>query len=247
MARNQMKKPQISVVIPTFNEESYIRRTLLKLNHQSIPRDNYEVIIVDGGSNDSTCEIAADMGAKVIMQKQKRIAGARNTGFFAAKADFIATTDADCIVPNCWLEVFLENFRNPEVVAVTGPNGPIEKDWKANFIYFWLRLVSKGLTLFNIYGTVGSNSAFRKKTFLKCGGYKPIQVTDDIEIGFRIRTYGKIVYDTRTFVNFSLRRFKQMGYGNVLLKWLKGDIAIFLGREIKLKDRYEKQVYKTNY
>ncbi|MHA1132269.1 MAG: glycosyltransferase [Candidatus Helarchaeota archaeon] len=238
-----MKKPRITVVIPTFNEENYLYRTLFKLDHQSLPRDDYEVIIVDGESTDSTREIAEKMGAQVVMQKGKGIGGARNDGFNLAKAEIVATTDADCIVPNRWLECFIEDFRDPEVVAVTGPNGPIENFWKAKFIYFWFRLISQGLTLFNLYGTVGSNSAFRKQSFLKCGGYKALPVTDDIEIGFRIRKLGKIIYDRRTFVNFSMRRFKKKGYGFVLLKWLKGDINLFLGRTIKSKERYGKQKY----
>ncbi|MFX1293306.1 MAG: glycosyltransferase, partial [Promethearchaeota archaeon] len=118
-----MKKPRISVVIPSYNEEKNIQRTLLKLNHQTIPRADYEIIIVDGNSTDKTREIAEAMGAKIIMQKREGVGGARNDGFLAAKADFVATTDADCIVPNQWLEIFLEDFQNPRVVAVTGPDG----------------------------------------------------------------------------------------------------------------------------
>ena len=81
------------------------------------------------------------------------------------------------------------------------------------------------------------------KFFMKCGGYRPIPVTDDVEIALRIKKIGKIIYDRRTFINFSIRRFKQKGYGSTLLEWLKGDINMFLGREIKTKERYEKQKY----
>ncbi|NVM55858.1 MAG: glycosyltransferase, partial [Candidatus Helarchaeota archaeon] len=47
-----MKKPRISVVIPCWNEEKNIRRTIKKLNHQTIPREDYEIIVVDGNSTD---------------------------------------------------------------------------------------------------------------------------------------------------------------------------------------------------
>ncbi|MHA1325503.1 MAG: glycosyltransferase [Candidatus Helarchaeota archaeon] len=238
-----MKKPRISVVIPTYNEEQNIRRALIKLTHQTISRDEYEIIIVDGGSTDETREIAKDLGAHVILQQRKGIGGARNDGFLVAKADFIATTDADCIVPQNWLEIFLEDFQDPHVVAVTGPNGPIERKWKARIIYFYIRCLGQGLTLFNLYGTSGTNSAFRKSAFLKCGGYKSLPTNDDVEIAFRIKKFGKIVYDVRTFVNFSIRRLEQKGYLNVMLKWLKGDFYILLGKEIKSKEQYEKQNY----
>jgi len=239
-----MSKPRISVVIPTYNEEKNIRRALFKLNHQTIPREEYEVIIVDGGSQDRTCEIAEEMGAKVIMQKRKGIGGARNDGFLAAKADFVATTDADCIVPNQWLELFLEDFQKTQVVAVTGPDGPIEKSWKSNLIYFLFRYYIQGLTLFGYYGTAGPNSAFRKSVFLKIGGYKSLPYNEDVEISLRIKKLGKIVYDARIFVNLSVRRLEQKGYINLILKWLKGDLYLLLGKEIKANERYEKQFYE---
>jgi glycosyltransferase involved in cell wall biosynthesis len=241
---DRLKKPRISVVIPTYNEEKNIRRTLFKLNHQTIPREDYEVIIVDGESKDRTREIAEEMGARVVLQKRKGIGGARTDGFLAAKADFVATTDADCLVPNQWLEIFLEDLQDPRVVAVTGPDGPIEQSWKSNLTYFILRCFIQGITLFNMYGTAGTNSAFRKSAFLKCGGYKSLPHSDDVEIAFRIKKLGKIVYDLRTFVNLSVRRLEQKGYVNVVSKWLKGDLYILLGKEITAKEKYEKQTYK---
>lgn len=239
-----MSKPRISVVIPTYNEEKNIRRALFKLNHQTIPREDYDVIIVDGESKDRTREIAEEMGARVIMQKQKGIGGARNDGVSAAKADFIATTDADCIVPNQWLELFLEDFQDTQVVAVTGPDGPIERSWKSNFTYLLFRFYIQGLTLFGYYGTAGPNSAFRKSAFLKIGGYKSLPHNEDVEISLRIKKLGKIIYDPRIFVNLSVRRLEQQGYINLILKWLKGDLYLLLGKEIKAKEKYEKQPYE---
>ncbi|NVM54959.1 MAG: glycosyltransferase, partial [Candidatus Helarchaeota archaeon] len=195
-------------------------------------------------STDRTREIAEEMGAKVIIQKRKGIGGARNDGFLAAKADFVATTDADCIVPNQWLEIFLEDFQDERVVAVTGPDGPIERSWKSKLTYFILRCFIQGITLFKLYGTAGTNSAFRRSAFLKCGGYKSLPHSDDVEIAFRIKKLGKIVYDIRTFVNLSVRRMEQEGYISLVSKWLKGDINILLGRDIKTKDEYAKKTYE---
>ena len=240
-----MTNPRISVVIPTYNEERNIGRLLFKLNHQSISRNEYEIMIVDGGSIDKTCEIAQKKGAIVIKQKRNGIGGARNDGFLKAKADLIATTDADCIVPNQWLEFFLEDFQDPHVIAITGPDGPIEKNWKSNLLYRIFRFLGQGSTLFNIYGTVGANSAFRKSAFLKCGGYKSIPHNDDVEIAFRIKKLGKIVYDPRTYVNLSVRRLEQRGYFKLVMNWLIADLYILLGKEIKSRNQYNKQIYNS--
>ena len=48
----------ISVIIPTYNEEENIAQCLVSLSHQTVPRDEYEIIVVDGGSKDATREIA---------------------------------------------------------------------------------------------------------------------------------------------------------------------------------------------
>src|SRR5512137_80909 len=107
----------ISVIIPTFNEEENIAQCLVSLSHQTIPRNEYEIIVVDGGSKDNTCEIARKYADVVFTQTSKKVGGARNDGVMAAKGDIIATTDADCILPPDWIKRVAENFAsNPGLV-----------------------------------------------------------------------------------------------------------------------------------
>ena len=80
---------KISVIIPTYNEEKNIIRTLYYLSRQTLPRKNYEIIIVDGGSKDRTVEIALKYADKVIKQKSKGVGGARNDGAIIAKGEII--------------------------------------------------------------------------------------------------------------------------------------------------------------
>jgi glycosyltransferase involved in cell wall biosynthesis len=74
----------ISVVIPTFNEEANIAQCLVSLTHQTIPRTEYEIIVVDGGSKDNTCEIAKKYADQVFTQTSRKVGGARNDGVMAA-------------------------------------------------------------------------------------------------------------------------------------------------------------------
>ena len=64
--------PMISVIIPTFNEEENIAQCLVSLSHQTVPRCEYEIIVVDGGSKDATCEIARKYADKVFTPDQQK-------------------------------------------------------------------------------------------------------------------------------------------------------------------------------
>lgn len=95
-AKNNEKKPKVTVIIPTLNEEESIGQTL-----DEIPKDfaDLEIIIVDGLSKDRTVEIAKEKGARVVMEKRKGYGRAYKTGFTEAKGDIIVTLDGDTTYP----------------------------------------------------------------------------------------------------------------------------------------------------
>jgi glycosyltransferase involved in cell wall biosynthesis len=234
---------RISVIIPTYEEERSIETFLQQFERQTIPRDEYEIIIVDGDSKDRTREIAEKYVNQVIIQKGEGIGGARNDGVHIASTPFIATTDADTILPDRWLEIMLSHFeKNDEVVAVVGPDGPIEKSIKAMLVYFFLRNIIHLGTYFGFYTTGGTNSGFRRSAFLDVGGYRPLPHSDDVEIGFRLKEIGRIVYDSDLYVRLSVRRMEKNGYMRTLLTWLKGDLRIMFGLDVR-GEGYAKQKY----
>lgn len=238
-------KPTISVVIPTYNEEKGIEKFLTQFKKQTLSRNKFEIIVVDGNSTDKTREIARKYADKVIIQTGTGIPNARNEGFFSAKADYIATTDADTIVPKIWLERIFHHFeKNKNIIAVIGPDGPIKKTLKNRIFYGILqKAISFGRNHLNMYGTGGTNTAIRKKTFVEIGGYKNWAHSDDIEIGFRLKNKGKIVFDKDLYVLLSTRRLEKQGYLKTLFTWAKGLLYILLGKELKSK----KQYFRTNY
>ncbi|MFQ6057055.1 MAG: glycosyltransferase [Methanosarcinales archaeon] len=220
------------MIIPTYNEEKFIERTLKKLTNQTIPRNSYEVIVVDGNSNDRTREIAKKYADKVIIQKSKGVAGARNDGIRIAKYDFVATTDADVIVPKDWLENILYHLNNGSI-AVCGPDEPIEKTRKSKITFFFLRYLIRISSLFKYYCLGGTNSAFKKDVFQKIGGYRILPHSDDADLSFRFRKLGKITYDKRLNVKVSTRRMEKHGYLKTLWTWFKGDMRLLLGKKLK--------------
>src|SRR5512139_3857761 len=100
----------ISVVVPSYNEEKNIAACLESLSNQTIARDEYEIIVVDGNSKDRTREIAAQYADLVFIQTSRKVGGARNDGAQKAKGEILATTDADSIIPRDWLEVIRDDF-----------------------------------------------------------------------------------------------------------------------------------------
>ena len=109
MSAQAKEKKQISVVIPAFNEEAFIRSTLKCLERQTLPRNAR--VVVDGGSTDRTVEIASEFADIVLLQRSRFVGGARNDGVRVASADIIATTDADILVPRNWLERIISDFK----------------------------------------------------------------------------------------------------------------------------------------
>lgn len=93
--------PLLSFVIPAFNEEELIARTIGSI-HRFVPPLSYEVIVVDNGSTDATAAIAADLGANVIQKTDGTIGGLRNFGVGLARGEILIFLDADVVLTDEW-------------------------------------------------------------------------------------------------------------------------------------------------
>jgi len=231
----------ISVIIPTFNEEENIAQCLVSLSHQTLPRSEYEIIVVDGGSKDATCEIAKKYADQVFVQTSRKVGGARNDGVKAAKGEIIATTDADCILPPAWLDRIAEDFKKPGIVLVYGPVYPIEEGIGNRFSLFLANSFSRiGYYSRIFYYTLGCNTAFRKEAFIKAGMYRCIDAGDDLEIAMRVKEEGSIFFDNRLTVGFSMRRYQKFGTFQSLYEW----VYIVAGGGESGKYSYTQKKYK---
>ena len=211
----------ISVVIPSYNEEANITECLVAFERQTIPRRDFEVIVVDGGSADATRELAEEHADLVFIQKSRRVGGARNDGIMRASGTIVATTDADCIVPPGWVERIAHDFARQRIAQLYGPVYPIEEGLK-NRLYLasannFARL---GYYTRTLYYTLGCNTAFDREAFIKAGMYHCIDAGDDLEIALRMRKTGKVMFDNNLRVGFSMRRYQQFGTLKSLYEWL---------------------------
>ena len=232
---------KLSVVIPSFNEEERIERCLKSLSRQTLPRDEYEIIVVDGGSKDRTMEIAEKYADLVFVQTTPKVGGARNDGAKKARGQVVVTTDADTVLPHDWLFHINNGFSNPGVVMLYGPVSPIEKTIKNRFYLFCSNTFALiGYLTGTVLFTLGCNSAFKTDAFLMAGMYRVSDAGDDLEIAGRMRKVGKVKFDRKMKVQFSMRRYDQFGALRSIYEWF---YIVFHGGDSG-KYHYTKKEYR---
>jgi glycosyltransferase involved in cell wall biosynthesis len=209
-----MKKFEISVVIPAYNEEKYIGPCLQSLAWQKTEHQ-FEVVVIDNNSTDKTKEIALSfkkkLNIRVITEKQQGRGIARWRGFEEATGDYIFSTDADTVSPPNWIEGFMKYFKNKKIVAVTSMcniDDPSESN-KAIF-KFVHQLATEGSRIaLGHYCLYGFSYAIRRDIYIKAGKInKTLNALDDLDLGNRVKKFGKIKLVRDMPVLASSRRFK---------------------------------------
>jgi len=113
--------PRVSVVIPVYQGERDIAACLRSVLDQSIPRDLYEVIVVNNGSTDRTAAIVAEFPVGVVDEPRRGVSHARNAGVAHARGELIAFTDVDCVADHHWIEALVARFDSePDLGGVGG-------------------------------------------------------------------------------------------------------------------------------
>ena len=220
----------ISVIIPAYNEEATIQRCLSALSNQTVPRNSYELIVVDGNSSDRTREIAAEYADLVFIQKSERVPGARNDGFARAKYAIVATTDADSIAAPDWIEQILHSFTDPRVVLAFGPVTAIDNTAKnRRYVLLFDILMRFGAATRLYYYTLGCNTVFRHEALKHAGMYRVMDAGDDLEVATRMRKEGKVTFNRSMKIGFDFRRYDQYGFWQTIFEWywivLQGGIS----------------------
>ncbi|MDD1729767.1 MAG: glycosyltransferase [Methanospirillum sp.] len=233
----------ISVIIPAYNEEKRIERSLSALTSQTVPREMYEIIVVDGGSHDQTRTIAAEYADQVFIQESDRVAGARNDGFARSHYDLVATTDADSVVAPNWVEHVIKSFSDPEVVVSFGPVTSIDKTPEnRRYSLLFNGLMRFGAMTSLYYYTLGCNTAFRKQALMQAGMYRILDAGDDLEIAVRMRKMGKVKFAPDMKVGFDFRRYDQFGFWKTIYEWY----SIVLQGGISDKYSYTRRLYDNH-
>lgn len=224
-----MKK--LSVVVGVWNEEKHLEACLRSIAKQTLPRKDYEIIVVDGGSTDKTVPIAKKHADIVMEGAYKPLGAARQAGLVKAKGRIVAFTDGDGMVPTDWVEKIVGAFEDRKVVCTMGPLSPLEQDVSLpiRFAMWGWAVSAKAFALLNLGGAIGFNFAVEKKRFMGIGGFRHIQL-EDTDASFRLGKIGKLKYLDAIPVKTSARRFEKWGIWKTLSKGLIGNLQVFSGR-----------------
>ena len=107
--------PLISVVIPTYNRAKLLRGTLLSLVEQTLPLDDFELVVVDDGSTDHTEDVCSDIATGVPLRylrlARAGIAAAKNAGLFASQGAVCLFFDDDDVAHSEMLEAHVSAHR----------------------------------------------------------------------------------------------------------------------------------------
>ena len=189
----------VSIIIPTFNGALRIGSCLDALLPQAVEA-NAEIIVVDDGSSDSTCDVVRRYtGVRLISQVNSGPATARNRGALEARGGIIVFTDDDCVPTTGWLSAMLKPFEDAAVIGVKGAYRTRQKSLVARFVQFdyedRYRLMAD-LPEIDFVDTY--SAAFRRDRFLELNGYDasfPVACAEDIELSYRMSERGwKMVF-----------------------------------------------------
>jgi glycosyltransferase involved in cell wall biosynthesis len=180
----------ISVIIPAFNEEANIAKTLQAIEHQTLPKDRFEVIVVDNGSTDSTVAIASrfktSFSLQVVTKTGVKISAVRNYGASFAKGDILAFLDADCLTSPTWLE---KSLSIADENAIWGAHYLVQQDatWVGKVWFDYQATEQEGPASF----IPGSNLFIYRDAFQKIGGFgESLETSEDVELSLRARSHG---------------------------------------------------------
>lgn len=191
-----MREPAVTVVIPTFNRSSLLRRTLAAIAAQEgISAAAVEVVVVDDGSTDDTAAVAAGFPSVVYLrQANAGPAAARNRGWAAATAPVVAFTDDDTVPSSSWLADLSAVFAaDPGLAAVGGAVAPLHVSFLTRFVQAEQHASHGTGPDGQIKYLVTANCAYRREVLASLGGFDesfPAASGEDTDLTLRAQASG---------------------------------------------------------
>lgn len=209
----------ISVIIPHFNQEDYLRICLDRLHAQTGCTVGVEIIVVDNGSTRMPDEVCAAFPNVYLLKEERPGPGhARNAGATTAIGDVLAFIDADCYADQGWFSAIEKRFRTPSTQIVGGDvrvgysdpiNPTFVEPYEAIYSFRNEKYIEEGFS-----GT--GNLAVRSEVLRHVGPFGGIDIAEDRDWGLRANALQyKIDYDPLMVVYHPARK----SFGELMRKW----------------------------
>lgn len=194
---NDADCPEVTILIPVFNEEKTVGKTIESLLAMNYPSDKLKIMVVDDGSKDTTWSVIQKYATHPqISLHQKENGGkytALNYGIENSTSEFIGCLDADSFVEPTALKYIMSYFTDKKTMAVT----PSMKIQNPDTILGLMQNAEYNLGIFMRkilgyldaqYVTPGPFSIFRKDVFRTIGKYRHAHNTEDLEMALRMQS-----------------------------------------------------------
>ncbi len=216
-----------SVVIPAFNEAKVIRQCLQSLRGQSYPESQFEIVVVDNGSSDSTVSISKEYTSKVFVLPRATIAAMRNYGVEQAIGDTYAFLDADCVADRDWLSNAAEALDVEECVVGSKYDVPDDAHW---IEAAWFAQKPKGRQAVTYVNS--GNMIVPAWLYRTIGGFdESLKTGEDYEMCLRAQKVAKVMSDDRV-------RVTHLGNPKSLQAFVKREIWHGLGGLDSLRHKW---------
>lgn len=249
----QLRKilPSFTAIVPAYNEEKTILRTLQSLVALDYPKDKKQIVVVNDGSKDGTREIVErfikehpNEDITLLNQINQGKGTAMNTGLSVAKGEFFACLDADSTVASNAIKQMLPYFEDSNVAAVCpllkieNPTSVIEKvQWYEYVVNMFYKYLNAKINCIHV--TPGPFSVYRTQLIKDLGGYDTTTITEDLEIAIRLQKYQYKIMQTfdATVYTKGPRSWKKLFKQRV--RWYKGSVDNSINyRELMFNKKY---------
>lgn len=190
-----MSHPRYSVIIPAYQAEATIGACVRALSRQTVPRDRYEIIVVDDGSTDRTADVARLAGAdRVLTIPHGGPSVARNAGVEVARGDILLFTDADCEPFPEWVERMTAPFADSQVIGTKGVYRTRQRSLVARLVQLEYEYRYERMARFPTIDFIDTYAAaYRRDVFRRAGGFPTeikIPSAEDVDLSFRLARAG---------------------------------------------------------
>lgn len=212
---------KVSVVVIAYNIEDRIELCLNSILNQDF--SDYEVIVVDDGSTDSTAERAREYPVRLIRQSNRGSAGARNAGADISQGEILIFLDGDCIVEKNFVTRMVEPLSQAEVGMTHGYIDVANREsLTAQLIFMRARYLFHNLKYLNF--AWGGCLAIRKNLFERLGRFgESIKFVEDDDLAYRMIDQGYKIYlakDVKFFHHFPESLWKYLVRHARTARWL---------------------------